>query len=641
MTAIGKAAGPQARRRHFSSSASARLAAIFLVVAAVAVAPVSSARAEGPIEWIQDLFTWPPFGIGQKKDEGPRAPYKPVLKLTGAKQLESRIKETATLFNKRRKPPATLVGVEYRAKEDVETLRKLMRSEGYYAARIDWRIAESDEKKGDPPTATLLIDAGPRYTFGKVEIVRKAGSAAKLSAIRMPASASPYSSDAVLKTEADIVADYKARGFPFVNIASRRIVVNHRTRRADVTWTVASNARVRFGEIRIKGAPGVDHSLVRRRIAWRRGQQWDATLVDETLDRLRGLDVFGSIQIRPDKTAIGANGETPVDIILTERKRRSIGASVYFDTSIGPGAEVEWRHRNLFGGAESFQVKLIGSQQVFGGQTFFRKPDVFGGAQDLLVAGRYHEIRTDAYDGREGVIGVYLAQQFGKRFKIKAGPVVDWSEQEQFGVRRNYLLGGLDVEAEYDGADKLLDPTRGFRLKLNITPYMGENISLEKNISFARLFARGSVYVTPFSQKTVTFAAWSRIGAVIGEDLADLPPNKKIYAGGGGSIRGFGSQRVGPLDSANDPSGGRSLIEGGIELRWRFGKSWGAVAFLEAGNVFEEIIPRFDNGVRVGAGIGIRYKSPVGLLRLDLATPVNPRRGDSRIQIYISIGQAF
>jgi len=437
------------------------------------------------------------------------------------------------------------------------------------------------------------------------------------------------------------VADYKARGYPFVNIASRRIVVNHRTRKVTVTWTVASNALVRFGTIRIQGAPGVDHGLVRRRIAWRRGQQWDAKLVDETLDRLRSLDVFGSIQIRPDKSAVGANGETPVDIILTERKRRSIGASVYYDTSIGPGAEVEWRHRNLFGGAESFQIKLIGSQEIFGAQTFFRKPDVFGGAQDLLIAGRYHEIRTDAYDGREGVIGVYLAQQFGKRLKIKAGPVFDWSEQEQFGDRDSYLLGGLDIEAEYDGANNLLDPTSGFRLKLNVTPYMGENVSEKRGLTFARLFARGSVYVTPFSQKKVTLAAWSRVGAVIGEDLADLPPNKKIYAGGGGSIRGFGSQRVGPLDSANDPSGGRSLIEGGIELRWRFGKSWGAVAFLEAGNVFEDIIPRFDNGIRVGAGIGIRYKSPVGLLRLDLATPINPRRGDSRIQIYISIGQAF
>ena len=637
---MGKTVGSQRDPRLRLLPTLRHLTAVCLI-AAIAGFLASPASAEGPIEWIQDLFTWPPFGIGKKAEEGPRARYKPALELTGAEQLKSRIKKTATLFTKRSKPPATLVGVEYRAKEDVETIRKLLRSEGYFASRIDWRITENEGKKGDPATAVLVIDAGPRYSFGDVQVVRKPGSAGKATAIQKPATASPYSSDAILKTETAIFSSYKARGFPFVKIASRRIVVDHRTRRVAVTWNVDPNARVRFGEVRIKGARGVNHALVRRRIAWRRGQQWDSTLVDETVDRLRSLDVFGSIQIRPDKSAVGANGETPIDIILTERKRRTIGASIYYDTSIGPGAEVEWRHRNLFGGAESFQIKLIGSQQIFGAQTFFRKPDVFGGAQDLQIAGRYHEIRTDAYDGREGVIGVYLAQQFGKRLKVKAGPLFDWSEQEQFGVRRSYLLGGLDFEAEYDGADKALDPTRGFRLKLNVTPYMGENLSLEKNLSFARVFARGSVYVTPFRQKKVTFAAWSRIGAVIGEDLADLPPNKKIYAGGGGSIRGFGSQRVGPLDSANDPSGGRSLVEGGIEVRWRFGKSWGAVAFLEAGNVFQEIVPRFDNGVRIGAGIGIRYKSPVGLLRLDVATPVNPRRGDSRIQIYISIGQAF
>jgi translocation and assembly module TamA len=134
-----------------------------------------------------------------------------------------------------------------------------------------------------------------------------------------------------------------------------------------------------------------------------------------------------------------------------------------------------------------------------------------------------------------------------------------------------------------------------------------------------------------------------RLGSIFGADAPSIAPSRRFYSGGGGSVRGYGYQRVGPLDFENDPVGGKTLTEFGVEARFRlkaFGGNFGVVPFLDGGSLTNSITPSA-NHWQFGAGLGIRYYSSFGPIRIDIGTPLNPRHGDGPIAVAVSLGQAF
>ena len=147
----------------------------------------------------------------------------------------------------------------------------------------------------------------------------------------------------------------------------------------------------------------------------------------------------------------------------------------------------------------------------------------------------------------------------------------------------------------------------------------------------------GSVYY-PVGESFV-IAGRARVGSIFGIPRDELAPSRRFYAGGGGSVRGFGYQELGPRDANNVPLGGRSLAEFAVEGRYRFG-NYGVVAFVDAGQVYESQFPGF-NELRFGVGVGGRVYTNFGPVRVDVATPIDRREGESQISVYVSIGQAF
>lgn len=546
--------------------------------------------------------------------------------------LKKQIEGVSKLVEEKGDPPHSFFVLEDRIKEDRERIRKFLRSEGYYAGQVTVEIKETAK----PVTVTLNVQRGPAYrlTAYKIDWRRPGAPEVPLSKLGLKPDQRARG-EAVVDAQSALLLYLADRSYPFARVTNRRVTVDHAARTMRVEVAVDRGREIRYGEVRIKGAPGVDHDLVRRRVAWQQGAAYRTGPLRETREALFALGVFSSVRIKPDSTRIGPDGRTPMLIELDERKRRSIAISAYYDTSLGPGGEVEWLHRNLFGGAERLSLRIGGTRSEYGGKLNFQKPDIFGGPQLLLGEARYNELETPAYDGREAVAGVAISRTFAKRLTVKAGPVVDWSSFEIGSRRRNFTLFGAIASVDYNTADNKLDPLKGYQVIGEVSPYVGSGLT------FARAKLRLNGYWTPFADKRLTLAGWSRVSAVFGENRGDLPPNKLLYVGGGNSVRGFGYQRVGPLNSANNPIGGKSAIELGLEARFRITKTWGGVVFLEGGNVFRDLSPDFDDPFRWGAGVGVRYKSPIGLLRLDLATPLNPRTGDSAIQLYISIGQAF
>ena len=182
--------------------------------------------------------------------------------------------------------------------------------------------------------------------------------------------------------------------------------------------------------------------------------------------------------------------------------------------------------------------------------------------------------------------------------------------------------------------DDLLNPTKGIQASWVVTPYTGTD-----SFTQSEFIARGRVNFG--AQDRFTLAARGALGGTFGADLAGLPANKRFYAGGGGSVRGFGFQEAGPLDVDNTPTGGLSLIEGAVEARARVSKNIQLATFVDAGSVSASSWPDFEDPFFVGYGGGIRYFTPIGPIRIDAAFPLNARPSDRAYQIFIALGQPF
>jgi translocation and assembly module TamA len=201
--------------------------------------------------------------------------------------------------------------------------------------------------------------------------------------------------------------------------------------------------------------------------------------------------------------------------------------------------------------------------------------------------------------------------------------------------RRTFLIAAAPANLLYDGSDDLLNPTAGFRLGGRLSP----ELSLQGSaFGYTRVQLDGSAYRRV--GEGVVLAGRARLGTIAGAPRDQVAPSRRFYAGGGASVRGYTFQAIGPRDPNNDPIGGRSLTEFSIEARVRAFGSFGVVPFLDAGNIYTSPLPKF-SGLQWGAGLGVRYYSSFGPIRVDVGTPLNPRPGDSRLAVYVSLGQAF
>ncbi len=159
-------------------------------------------------------------------------------------------------------------------------------------------------------------------------------------------------------------------------------------------------------------------------------------------------------------------------------------------------------------------------------------------------------------------------------------------------------------------------------------------------VPFVKFRGEGSAYYSLDTDGRFVLAGRTVAGSIVGADLAEIPADRRFYAGGGGSVRGYAYQGIGPRDARGQPTGGLSLLEGSVEMRFAVTEKFGIVPFVDAGTVSTKAFPDFSE-VRAGAGVGIRYLTPFGPLRVDAAVPLNPGPGDPDFGIYAGIGQAF
>ncbi|MFN2426642.1 MAG: autotransporter assembly complex family protein, partial [Candidatus Binatia bacterium] len=285
----------------------------------------------------------------------------------------------------------------------------------------------------------------------------------------------------------------------------------------------------------------------------------------------------------------------------------------------------------------------------------YRRPDFLTPGQNLLLEAKLDADQPPAYERNAASVSAGVEYQFTPRLSATGGILVEQSEVNSAADpdgTRTFSLIGIPLGLRYDASNNLLDPTRGHRTVLSLTPWVGVGgDGVEMLVT--RLIE--SFYVPLTIDGDHVWATRISIGSVVGPDRIDIPADKRMYAGGGGSLRGYQYQMAGPLvdvpcppDSDCDPDkahfrplGGRSLLQIGTELRWKITETIGLVPFVEGASVSDASFPDFQEEFLVGAGIGVRYFTIAGPLRLDIAFPVTPRQPDGMFEIYISLGQAF
>ncbi|HEX3499172.1 MAG TPA: autotransporter assembly complex family protein [Stellaceae bacterium] len=555
-------------------------------------------------------------------------------------QVKDDVEATSQLVKLKDRPPASIAALRRRADDDMPRLKQVVEAAGYRAAAIDYAIDEA----ASPVKVTVKVTPGPLYQLETVTLQTPDGGTppgvdtADTKELGLELGG-PASSAPVLAAEPKIVDLFAQHGRPFAKVSHRRVVVDHGTRTMSVTYTVEPGPTAKFGAVSVEGVKSVGLGYVENRIAWRRGAAFDSRDVEKTRKALVESGLFNTVRIVNGKEA--ADGaEVPMTIYLTERQPRSIGAGIAYNTSQGFGANTFWEHRNLFGNAEKLRLSADFAQSRLGLVANYRQPDFLRKDTDLLGTAELADDTPIAYSSRRERLFSGLESRLWPLVIGGAGLQFEHANvtEEARHITQTYSLAGVPIFLRRDSTDDLLNPTTGTRASATVTPYTSVS---GRSLTFASSRLSGSAYRKLGSGDRFTLAGFGALGSIVGESRDDLPADKRLYAGGGGSLRGYGYQLAGPINGDHKPFGGRSLLEFGTELRVKITEAIGIVPFLEAGNVYDQSYPKLASRLLYDTGIGVRYYTPVGPVRFDVATPLSRRQGDALFQIYVSLGQAF
>jgi translocation and assembly module TamA len=560
--------------------------------------------------------------------------------------LKGLLEKSSQLFALIERPPATRGGVRRRAEGDMERFGATLRSEGYYAATSTFEIVEDTAPKTDdgaaPVVVRISVDPGPAYKLSEVA-VRYPETVAEVS--DLPRDADDLDLEigmraravAILTAQNNLILDLKNLGYPFAEVTDRKTTIRHDEAIMRVAFEADPGPLAHFGAVSIEGTEEVDEDYVRVLLTWQDGDLFSREAVDATRRELLRSGLFASAKINLAE-AVDAEGRLPVTIDVLEAKHRSVGFGAKYSTGEGAGVETFWEHRNFFGRGERLRVTATAAQieQMLDGA--FRKPNFLQRDQALLANLAVRHANTDAFDEVSAASFAGLERPLGENWTVTGGLANEYLVIDDDDGERTFLLFGLPGTARRDTTDNLLNPSKGTRLTLSLTPWVG---TLDESLTWLNGFTSGSAYYAIDQEARFVLAGRGKLGVIVGEDTAALPANKRFYAGGGGSVRGYEFQKVGPLDDDDDPLGGRSVIEVGAEVRARVTESVGLVPFIDGGMVYDDAYPDFSEEILWAAGLGVRYFTAIGPVRFDLAFPLNGRDVDDSFQFYISIGQAF
>ncbi|WP_310412966.1 autotransporter assembly complex family protein [Mycoplana sp. BE70] len=566
-------------------------------------------------------------------------------------ELKKAIEASTLLKQDEGKPVSGDLGLVIKARDDRDRILATLYEKARYGGVVEIRINGTpldslpplpDFPSGKVPVA-VTVRPGPAFTFGTVTL---SGDAAG----RSPADyglvhGARADSTIIIKAGEKVVADLKAEGRPLAKLTDRKAIADHKTNTVDVVIGAEGGPVASVGDVTVAGAKGVDPGFVKYYSRINAGQPYSPERLTKAADRLRQLGVFSSVTIREAET-LAPDGTLPMTIEVSEGKQRYFGAGAQFSTIDGFGLQGYWGHRNLFGRAESLRIEGtvngIGEGSGFDDIGYsagflFAKPGAFGPASTFTASLKAAIADTDAYYAKSLTLAVGATFELTDRDTVSIGGEGAWmGVNDPFGDN-TYLTAAVPIEYVRDTRDDKLNPTTGYRAMINAKP----TYEFDHSTFFSSFETSGSVYQALGAEERVVLAGRLGAGTIVGAStLPDIPAPRRFYLGGGGTVRGYGFQDISPRNSDGDPIGGRSYVLASAEVRVNVTEKIGIVPFIDAGTVSRDEIPDFSD-IRAGAGIGLRYATPFGPIRLDVAVPLNPYADGDSFGIYAGVGQAF
>jgi len=529
-----------------------------------------------------------------------------------------------------------------------EAAEALLRSEGYYQPHIE-DVVEGEET----PVAIIQVTPGRRFELAEVQVAwtepapdPEADTAVRGEIELRPGQ--PGRAADVISAEGRIVAGLTRRGYADAAAQPRRVVVDHAAFTVQPNFRIAAGPLVRLDGVRLETRGSTNPDWVAGLAPWFEGEVYDPEDVAELERRLLETGVYDGVGVALAPTdQTDPAGHRPVVVTLTDRPRRVLEAGATFSTAEGSGLDVIWTWHNRFGRADTlvWQARAADVDSRLGvsiGLPHWRRP-----GETLRLSAALLNEDTDAYRRTAIALAADLQQRFGRASWISYGVGLDAGQYDEnrfdpvtrlpVDFDRDLVVLTGRTSGYLDMSNDPLDPVKGWRLSASAQPTA---VAGEDTVLFLRTEAQATTYFPLQTTARTVVAARVRVGSILGGDELTVPSDRLFYSGGGGSVRGFEYQGVGPRLPDNTPRGGLSLVEASIEVRRDVWRNFQAVAFLDAGSVGFEAAPTFDN-LRYGAGFGVRYKLPFGPIRADIAFPLERRDGDADFQVYVSIGQAF
>lgn len=545
-------------------------------------------------------------------------------------------------------PPSNRFEARRRARGAMQAAEALLRSEGYYQP-----VLEDAVEGEETPVAIVNVTPGRRFvlTDPRVQWIAPApdaeSEAVALHEVVVKPDQAGRAGD-VIAAEGRVVAALTRRGYADAAAQPRRVVVDHATFTVQPNYRISSGDLVRLDGVRLETRGPTNPAWVTGLAPWSEGDVYDPEDVAELERRLLETGVYDGVGVAlaPREQNL-TSGLRPIIVTLTDRPRRILEAGATFSTAEGSGLDLIWTWHNRFGRADTivWQARAADVDSRLGvslGLPHWRRP-----GETLRLSAAVLNEDTDAYRRTALSVAADLQQRLGKTSYISYGVGLDAGKYDEnrfdpvtrlpINFDRDLVILTGRASAFLDRSNDPLDPTTGWRLSAWAQPTA---VSGEDTTLFLRTEAQITAYLPLQDGAKTVLAGRGRLGSIIGGDELTVPSDRLFYSGGGGSVRGYEYQGVGPRLPDNTPRGGLSLVEAAIEIRRDVWRSFQAVAFIDAGAIGFQETPDLGN-LRYGAGFGVRYKLPFGPIRADIAFPLDRREGDADFQLYVSIGQAF
>ena len=537
--------------------------------------------------------------------------------------------------------PETRFEARRLANRAAERLGNYLNSQGFFSATV-----EPGVEAGPPPTAFVTVTPGPKFTLAKVEIETVGDTLPEDIQQSMRSAAdlhegTPITPDAVIEAETAIVADLRANGYAFAKAMPRQVLGDANAATISVTFKVAPGSPVLLGEVEFGDGLRMRRRALEVLVPFTAGTPYRPEHLEEFSRRLGATRLFSvfNAQLAPTPAGTTETGAAIHNVVLTliERDRYTISAGASFSTSEGAGVDGEWTRRNFTRRGDTLTLHAVGAAQERSLGAEWRYPHAFGYGRSLELSAEAGREETDAFDRESLVAAIALDIERNPRLTYAFAATSEITRETDTQGERDLQILSVSGAARLDETDSALDPKRGWRADLRVEP---GTVVGDEAANYVSAVGQASLYRPLDEDARWVAAARMRTGFVFGADTLELPTSRRFFAGGGGSARGYAFQSIGPEDETGQPLGGRGLMEAAAELRWRRSDRLGFAAFVDGASVTARDVPSFDD-MRFGAGIGVRYYTVVGPIRLDIATPLSPRDGDDPVQLYISIGQAF